>query len=74
MLTHIRNVKFLFEQDLAPDYHLGKLSCALFLSMQYHLLHPEYIDARIRRIGREYTLRLILCMVDVVGSGLFGAA
>eukprot|EP00656_Telonema_subtile_P038413 TRINITY_DN4325_c0_g1_i4.p1 TRINITY_DN4325_c0_g1~~TRINITY_DN4325_c0_g1_i4.p1 ORF type:complete len:140 (-),score=32.13 TRINITY_DN4325_c0_g1_i4:149-568(-) len=34
--------------------------------MQYHLLHPEYIDTRIRRVERHFLLRLIVCSVDVV--------
>lgn len=65
VLQHIRNVKWNFNDDLSPDYQLGKFGCALFLSMQYHLLHPTYIDTRIRRLGRDWKLRVLLCMVDV---------
>eukprot|EP00656_Telonema_subtile_P038412 TRINITY_DN4325_c0_g1_i3.p1 TRINITY_DN4325_c0_g1~~TRINITY_DN4325_c0_g1_i3.p1 ORF type:complete len:219 (-),score=50.92 TRINITY_DN4325_c0_g1_i3:149-805(-) len=65
VLKHIRNVKWAFAEDLSVDFQLGKQSCALFLSMQYHLLHPEYIDTRIRRVERHFLLRLIVCSVDV---------
>eukprot|EP00657_Telonema_sp_P-1_P008346 TRINITY_DN29333_c0_g1_i1.p1 TRINITY_DN29333_c0_g1~~TRINITY_DN29333_c0_g1_i1.p1 ORF type:complete len:230 (+),score=22.92 TRINITY_DN29333_c0_g1_i1:184-873(+) len=68
VLKHIRNVKWEFADDLGADYQLGKLSCALFLSMQYHLLHPEYIDSRIKQVERHYTVRVMLCSVDVENS------
>jgi len=37
-------------------------------SMQYHLLHPEYIDNRIKRVERHFSLRIILCSMDVENS------
>ena len=45
---------------------LGATTCALFLSLQYHRLHPEYIYNRILKLGREYDLRILLIMVDIV--------
>jgi DNA excision repair protein ERCC-1 len=29
--------------DIPADYVLGVTTCALFLSLKYHRLHPEYI-------------------------------
>jgi len=68
VLKHIHNVKWAFQDDLNVDFELGKLNGALFLSMQYHLLHPEYIDTRIRRVERHFKLRIILCSMDVENS------
>jgi DNA excision repair protein ERCC-1 len=51
--------------DIIPDYLLGNTTCALFLSLKYHRLHPEYIYSRIRALGHTYKLRILLVMVDV---------
>ena len=32
---------------------------------RFHLLKPEYIHGRIRELQRAYTLRLLLCFVDI---------
>jgi DNA excision repair protein ERCC-1 len=45
---------------------LGATTCALFLSLRYHRLHPEYIYNRIQKLGKEYNLRILLVMVDIV--------
>lgn len=52
-------------QDMAADYVLGTTTCALFLSLKYHRLHPEYIYNRIRDLGKNYNLRVVLTMVDI---------
>lgn len=51
--------------DIPADYVLGQTTCALFLSLKYHRLHPEYIYARIRGLAGKYQLRVILAMVDI---------
>ena len=51
--------------DIPADYVLGATTCALFLSLKYHRLHPEYIYSRIRALGHKYNLRLLLTMVDI---------
>jgi DNA excision repair protein ERCC-1 len=51
--------------DIPADYVLGATTCALFLSLKYHRLHPEYIYNRIRDLKGQYDLRIILTMVDV---------
>jgi DNA repair protein Rad10 len=52
--------------SLTSDYVLGATTCALFLSLRYHRLHPEYIYNRIQKLGKEYNLRFLLIMVDIV--------
>ncbi|EMD00957.1 hypothetical protein BAUCODRAFT_44173, partial [Baudoinia panamericana UAMH 10762] len=51
--------------DIPADYVLGVTTCALFLSLKYHRLHPEYIYTRIRNLQGKYNLRIVLVMVDI---------
>ncbi|KAK0940756.1 ssDNA endonuclease and repair protein rad10 [Friedmanniomyces endolithicus] len=51
--------------DIPADYVLGLTTCALFLSLKYHRLHPEYIYTRIKNLQGKYNLRIILTMVDI---------
>lgn len=51
--------------DIPADYVLGVTTCALFLSLKYHRLHPEYIYTRIKQLQGKYNLRIVLCMVDI---------
>ncbi|KAK9820143.1 hypothetical protein WJX72_006617 [[Myrmecia] bisecta] len=64
LLRHIRNVRWQYA-DIVPDYQLGNSTCALFLSLRFHLLKPEYIHHRIRELQRSFRLRVLLCHVDV---------
>ncbi|KAF2307173.1 hypothetical protein GH714_025282 [Hevea brasiliensis] len=64
LLKHIRNVRWAFA-DVVCDYLLGQNSCALYLSLRYHLLHPDYLYYRIRELQKNYKLRIVLCHVDV---------
>jgi DNA excision repair protein ERCC-1 len=64
LLKEIRAVAWEYD-DIAADYVLGLTTCALFLSLKYHRLHPEYIYGRIRALQGRYNLRIILTLVDV---------
>ncbi|KAI3904613.1 hypothetical protein MKW98_014793 [Papaver atlanticum] len=64
LLKYIRNVRWVFA-DVVCDYLLGPNSCALYLSVRYHLLHPDYLYFRIRELQKNFKLRVILCHVDV---------
>ncbi|KAH7441873.1 hypothetical protein KP509_03G060000 [Ceratopteris richardii] len=64
VLKHVKNVRWVFA-DIVPDYLLGQSSCALYLSLRYHLLHPDYIYFRIRELQKSFRLRIVLCFVDV---------
>ncbi|KAJ3299871.1 ssDNA endonuclease and repair protein rad10 [Borealophlyctis nickersoniae] len=64
VLNHIRNVPWEYG-EIIPDYQVGQTSCALFLSLKYHRLHPEYIHTRIKQLGHHYLLRILLCLVDI---------
>jgi DNA excision repair protein ERCC-1 len=64
ILNHVRSLPWEYS-DTPADYILGATTCALFLSLKYHRLHPEYIYSRIRALGKMYNLRILLTMVDI---------
>lgn len=64
ILTHLRSLPWEYS-DIPSDYVLGTTTCALFLSLKYHRLHPEYIYNRIRSLQGKYNLRILLTMVDI---------
>lgn len=51
--------------DVVPDFVVGETTCVLFLSLRYHLLHPDYLYARIAPVKREFRVRVLLVSVDV---------
>ncbi|XP_055357701.1 DNA excision repair protein ERCC-1-like [Paramacrobiotus metropolitanus] len=64
VLQSIRSVPWEFG-NVMPDYVMGFSSCALFLSLKYHNLNPEYIHDRLKALGRSYELQILLVLVDV---------
>ena len=64
VLTALRSVPWEYS-DIPADYGLGLTTCALFLSLKYHRLHPEYIYTRIRNLQGRYNLRVLLTLVDI---------
>lgn len=60
VLRAIRNVQWQFgESSAAADFVLSESCCALFLSLRYHLLHPDYLLRRIRELSPKFNLRLV---------------
>ncbi|KAM4636176.1 DNA excision repair protein ERCC-1-like isoform 1-T2 [Discoglossus pictus] len=64
LLKHVRNIPWEFG-DIVPDYVLGESCCALYLSLRYHNLNPEYIHTRLHHLGQSFALRVLLVQVDV---------
>ena len=64
ILTNLRSFAWEYS-DIPADYVLGVTTCALFLSLKYHRLHPEYIYNRIKNLQGKYNLRVLLTMVDI---------
>jgi len=60
----VRNVPWEFG-DIVPDYELSVTSCALYLSLRYHNLKPNYIHERLRQLANSYVLRILLVQADV---------
>lgn len=65
LLKKLSRVGYTFA-DVKPDYVIGRTACALFLSIRYHALHPNYIYGRINSLGSDYELRVLLVLVDHV--------
>ena len=65
VLKHVRKVPWEFEEGLVADYILGSSCVALYLSVRYHTLQPEYIHERIKLLGKGHRLRVLLVQVDV---------
>ncbi|XP_059198734.1 DNA excision repair protein ERCC-1 [Centropristis striata] len=64
ILKFVRSVPWEFG-DVVPDYILGQTTCALFLSLRYHNLNPNYIHDRLKLLGQTFTLRVLMVQVDV---------
>nr|CAG4645058.1 EOG090X0BTB [Leptodora kindtii] len=64
LLQAIRNVPWEYA-EIVPDYVMGKTCCALFLSLRYHNLNPQYIHGRLKDLGKQYLLRVLLVHVDI---------
>ncbi|KAJ8921886.1 hypothetical protein NQ315_008519 [Exocentrus adspersus] len=64
LLKSVRNVPWEYD-DIVPDYQMGQTTCALFLSLRYHNLNPDYIHERLKRLGHLYQLRVLLVQVDI---------
>ncbi|XP_026231528.1 DNA excision repair protein ERCC-1 [Anabas testudineus] len=64
ILKFVRSVPWEFG-DVVPDYVLGQTTCALFLSLRYHNLNPNYIHDRLKQLGQTFSLRVLLVQVDV---------
>lgn len=64
ILNYVKSLPWEYS-DIPCDYVLGTTTCALFLSLKYHRLHPEYIYSRLRQLGKLYNLRVLLTMVDI---------
>ena len=62
ILRSITNVPWEYE-DIVPDYQMGATSCALFLSLRYHNLNPDYIHERLKLLGKNFELRVLLVQV-----------
>jgi DNA excision repair protein ERCC-1 len=61
VLSYIRNVPWSY-QVMAPDYMFSATSCALFLSIKYHLLHPNYLVERMAEL--KFRFQVLLVYVD----------
>ncbi|SCV69877.1 BQ2448_1271 [Microbotryum intermedium] len=64
VVNNIRNTPWEYG-DIKADYQVGATTGVLYLSLRYHLLHPEYIHQRIKGLAQSYSLRLVLMLCDV---------
>lgn len=52
------------QDDIVPDFVMGRTVCSLFLSIRYHSLHPHYIYERLDKLGSLYEVRVLLLLID----------
>ncbi|XP_046963211.1 DNA excision repair protein ERCC-1 [Vanessa cardui] len=64
LLKYVTSVPWEYD-DIIPDYEIGKTICILFLSVKYHNLNPDYINNRLKELGKKYDLRVLLVQVDL---------
>ncbi|KAJ8939590.1 hypothetical protein NQ318_010597 [Aromia moschata] len=64
LLKFVRKTPWEYD-DIIPDYQMGQTTCALFLSLRYHNLNPDYIHDRLKKLGNLYQLRVLLVLVDI---------
>lgn len=65
ILKSLRAVPWEFSDQVSPDFVIGSRSCAMFLSVRYHTLNPNYIHDRLKELGQSFALRVLLVQVDV---------
>ena len=59
----IRNTPKQVSNEIKADFATSS-ACVLFLSLKFHNQHPKYVEMRIREIGRNYKVRILLVLVD----------
>ncbi|EKX47737.1 ERCC1/Rad10 nucleotide excision repair [Guillardia theta CCMP2712] len=67
LLKFIRNVPW-EHADILADYQMGSQTCALFLSVRFHLLKPKYIYSRMEQLQTGFKLRVLICHIDTEDS------
>ena len=50
---------------MTPDYIMATTRCALYLSLRYHNLHPNYVHRRIAELKSDFEYRMLLVYVDI---------
>ncbi|CAO1415907.1 unnamed protein product [Diamesa tonsa] len=68
LLKSISSIPWEYNDQIIPDYVVGKSACVLFLSIRYHNLKPDYLHERLKEIGKNYELRILLVHVDIKES------
>ena len=65
LLQKLQTVRYTFNDSIEPAHYLLYDSCcALFLSLKYHVIHPNYIYERINQLRNKYQLKILLVMID----------
>lgn len=66
LLKHLRQVKWEYSDTIlgGADYSMSRSSCALFLSLRYHQLNPNYIYDRLKSTKLPYQLKILLVQCD----------
>ena len=49
--------------EIEPDFIVGAAAAALYISVQYHLLHPAYLKSRLVSLDGKFRVRILLVHV-----------
>ncbi|KAH9504070.1 Excision repair cross-complementation group 1 [Bulinus truncatus] len=64
ILKSVRSIPWEYG-NIIPDYVMGQSNCALFLSLRYHQLPPNFIHERVKAsLRKSYELSILLVQVD----------
>lgn len=63
IIKAITNVPLEYD-EIIPDYQIGTSIGILFLSLRYHNLNPDYIHGRLKILGKQFELRVLLVQVS----------
>jgi DNA excision repair protein ERCC-1 len=47
LLRFVRLCPWEYSKEIVPDYVMGT-TCAIFISLKFHILHPKHVEMRIR--------------------------
>ncbi|CAF0875151.1 unnamed protein product [Didymodactylos carnosus] len=64
LLKYFRNVSWEYNDQILSDYQMSRTSCALYLSMRYHNLNPNYIYDRLKT-KFPHDIKILLCQCDI---------
>ncbi|CAK4086356.1 unnamed protein product [Aphanomyces euteiches] len=64
MLQHMHNVLPEINADISTDYMMGDACAACFVSVRYHMLHPDYLKNKLSRVSKV-RVQVLVCHVDV---------
>ncbi len=65
LLKHFRYVGYELNESISPAHYLMyDSSCALFLSLKYHVIYPNYIYDKLNELRNSYQLKVLLVLVD----------
>jgi DNA excision repair protein ERCC-1 len=67
IMNYIRNVPYQHVR-MVPDFMWNTTKCALFLSLKFNSLNGNYIHGRIAEVRSDFTLRILLVLVDMQDS------
>ena len=65
LIKQLKGVDCAFVDNIKADYVFGRGQCAVFLSIKYHNLYPNYIYDKFRSIGEGYHLKVLVVLIDV---------
>lgn len=65
LLQNLKSTRYVINESISPaHYVLFDSCCALFLSLKYHAIHPDFIYERINELKNKFQLKILLVLID----------